>query len=1033
MASAHEIHRLLEEFYSYTTTNSRKREIEVTLQGFQKSPEVWKSCLNVIGNSSVNQIVWFFSASTLENTIQKRWLALNAADRLCVRESLWKIYVGISDKCSNNSTSNKLQRDKTAQLIALIGKKEFPEQHANYMEQIVELVQKKFILGIILLRATCEELLSTRSDISTERKQHLSYCISVFLPSFIPAINEYLTPITTPHQQKDHFYVENCKELLRCIQVLFQCDILHDEITTKIIENLFLIARYNPGTDDTDIEISVGAITALSELFLRQRKHQSHATIASGLIQLLKSGCTMPKTENHNNLAQYEQSLTELFKSSAEQLSIAWWRKTNIQCLEEYLGCLWQYTIYNVDDPITFKQKLSVWVPIIKYYGENKGEMFPDKCMTIVIYTLKRMLLQFDDDRKLQAIYDQCVDDPDSEWQSFLSQCLEVVSLIAYLNPQGVNELICNEFIKSQGPLDIFVSLMKTNDETFSSLCNDQVKCQYLQIMFRDLATEFQLVARTFPVISEVANGSNGARISAIISSLCETLQQALVQIHNWRSFKQQGIYQDLNYTVAQLVVSLIYLVPISDIQNNVKNMTSLIESTIQTILSSSSGCQLSKILTTAIGTFLLNITSNLRPKYLLESNFIPILMKTNLSSLEKSASQNIYKALFNCLVLQWRGVSAEDQNIQHRTAITQEFVLFLGCDILKINESMLVPGSSLPDSTIKAITNNLFVFQDILEYYEDSNSFTKSILTNALRPVIEKAVFLFNVFHHQNPKVIEQILNFFNSLIKTLQTQLGASAIKELLLLFIESCKKEQLEQAQLRWIDKLLHIFLVIIKQHGNSSAALIPDILNLTLEQVAPLVFNLDINYTENIDVIMSLYALFDGILQNRWQYFYKSQVLRGFSPGASDETGQNDMAPAHSEQFSSILTAYGHALTAFNHPDMMRVVLESLQSIDEKYKLFHSHFFIVKFSTAFQCAILRCLAAPEGSLNFDLLLGVLFKMSQQGQILEQVLRELDASMNRKTIEAICTATDFPTFAFNVSHLVQDIKYCQNVTQH
>lgn len=476
---------------------------------------------------------------------------------------------------------------------------------------------------------------------------------------------------------------------------------------------------------------------------------------------------------------------------------------------------------------------------------------------------------------------------------------------------------------------------------------------------------------------------------------------------------------------VAQLVISLIYLIPISDIQNNVKDMTSLIESTIQTILSSCTGCQLSKILTTAIGklllliklrfkelntcdssgTFLLNITSNLRPKYLLESQFIPILMKTDLQSLERVASQNVYKALFNCLVLQWRGVSAEEQNIQHRTAIAQEYVLFLGCDILKIDESVVV--SSLDEATLRAITHCLFVFQDILEYYEDSNSFTKSILTNALRPVIEKAVFL---FHHQNPKVIEHILNFFNSLIKTLQTQLGASAIKELLLLFIESCKKEQLEQAQLRWIDKLLHIFLVIIKQHGNSSAALIPDILNLTLEQVAPLVFTLNSNYTENIDVIMSLYALFDGILQNRWQYFYKSQVLRGFSPGAGDEASAaaSDITPAHSEQFSSILTAYGHALTAFNHPEMMRAVLESLQSIDEKYKLFHSHFFIVNFSTAFQCAILRCLAAPEGSLNFDLLLGVLFKMSQQGQVLERVLRELDASMNRKTIEAICTAT-------------------------
>lgn len=108
----------------------------------------------------------------MQNSIQKRWLALNTTDRVFVRESLWKIYVGFSDKFSSG---NKLQRDKTAQLIALIGKKEFPEQHSSYMQQIVELVEKKFLLGIILLRATCEELISTRSDITTERRQQLSY------------------------------------------------------------------------------------------------------------------------------------------------------------------------------------------------------------------------------------------------------------------------------------------------------------------------------------------------------------------------------------------------------------------------------------------------------------------------------------------------------------------------------------------------------------------------------------------------------------------------------------------------------------------------------------------------------------------------------------------------------------------------------------------------------------------------------------------------------------------------------------------
>lgn len=88
-ASVHEVDKLLQEFYNFTTTNARKREIECTLEGLQvischthfsllpinkrifdllsqKSSDFWRSCLEIVSNCSLNQIVWFFSASTLE-------------------------------------------------------------------------------------------------------------------------------------------------------------------------------------------------------------------------------------------------------------------------------------------------------------------------------------------------------------------------------------------------------------------------------------------------------------------------------------------------------------------------------------------------------------------------------------------------------------------------------------------------------------------------------------------------------------------------------------------------------------------------------------------------------------------------------------------------------------------------------------------------------------------------------------------------------------------------------------------------------
>lgn len=63
-----------------------------------------------------------------------------------------------------------LQRDKMAQLIALIGKREFPDHHSEFVSQILSLMKVKFILGITLLKSASHEICSTKIDCSHEQK-----------------------------------------------------------------------------------------------------------------------------------------------------------------------------------------------------------------------------------------------------------------------------------------------------------------------------------------------------------------------------------------------------------------------------------------------------------------------------------------------------------------------------------------------------------------------------------------------------------------------------------------------------------------------------------------------------------------------------------------------------------------------------------------------------------------------------------------------------------------------------------------------
>lgn len=160
---------LLNEFYASTTPNNRKREIESNLIAFKNQSDAWKTCLSVVSNASTfeqNQFLWFFCTSTLEHSITRRWMQLGSSDRAMMREALWRTYVNLS------TTTMKRQRDTYAQLISLLGKREFPDEDPNYIIHCMTLIKSNFVLGICLLRTTSEEVVSSREDVSTDRKQY---------------------------------------------------------------------------------------------------------------------------------------------------------------------------------------------------------------------------------------------------------------------------------------------------------------------------------------------------------------------------------------------------------------------------------------------------------------------------------------------------------------------------------------------------------------------------------------------------------------------------------------------------------------------------------------------------------------------------------------------------------------------------------------------------------------------------------------------------------------------------------------------
>lgn len=158
---------------------------------------------------------------------------------------------------------------------------------------------------------------------------------------------------------------------------------------------------------------------------------------------------------------------------------------------------------------------------------------------------------------------------------------------------------------------------------------------------------------------------------------------------------------------------------------------------------------------------------------------------------------------------------------------------------------------------------------------------------------------------------------------------------------------------------------------------------------------------------IDNFFFLYS----ILHYRWQYFYKSQVLKGFSPSSSDNypaSADNDDAPQHAEEFLAILTAYGQAIVTGNDPQLTRNVLASLQSLNERFRLYSRSFFRTNLLKSFQCALIKSLISPEGSLHYDYILSVLFPMGQVSDVyFHESFVSLGYSTTSSMVYEICVA--------------------------
>ncbi|XP_018802628.1 PREDICTED: exportin-6 [Bactrocera latifrons] len=1010
------VEALLQEFHQPATPNIRKREIETELIAFRGQASAWQISLQVAASIETNQYLWFFSTSTLEHWISRRWTHLTANERTLLRETLWNTYANLSVV-----SVQRRQRDTFAQLIALIGKREFPDDHPSYIIHCLELIRSdKFILGVTLLRITSEEVLNNRDCVTTERQNYFNSCISMCIPEILDLLTKYLI-ITVYHiNDKDIHSLPNnlvdyalttslpndnqlssaVLELLTCVQHLVSWT------RTELISEYFLMSILDLAQwRATQPDISLAALSVLNELLYLQKPLPHALTIMSGVNGLL---------EQHNTTKHQSEMYADKFRELLRLYTDRYWSKMVQQneLLESFLKSLYCCTI-SKNGALDFMEKLEIWTPIIKgLMLSSKQNRYNDVLYQLVVEIMRRILFEFNKS-ELELLDNELIEEnTQTEWQQFLSQCIECIALVGESRPNAVFAQVSAHWSR---PHVYLLSLESDLDSGKLYELGRKLKSQSFNEHLRDLSTVCQAVVRLSPLL-DINSPEVGAEVTSQLKLLTENLLTLLKFFTSNKiatlNLDKSTFQTDFDYLYAQIIMAIHSILPMSINLKYDEVIQSLFDALGAILLPNN--VTVAPIVSISASQLLLCISTVIRPKRLLETMFVMQLMQAGLklTHLPRQAITNIYISLIGYLVLPWKIMEEQQQDYTSRCNHVCEYVKCQAQNFLELDSQASVSKIS------SVMPNSLGIFSEVIEYFKDSCNTTKDMLALAFRPIITKALMLFNDFGISNNAISISTADLSLSILRSLLNQFGAQFIKDMITLYITVSSREQLSLNQLTVLEKILHMFQLVVQQPGNTWTTMLPSILNFTIEQVLPLLQQHDSSLVDGTDLSSTVYALFDSILLHKWQYFYKPHVQYN---GSLLHTSSDNLHPEH---FMAILNAYGQVLVSGNDPNLVRKVLLSMQTVNERWRLFQRALFQDSLLTSFQRALINRLLSGEGSLHFDQLANVLYAM---GQVDNLKLRESFVTagfpVNPKYLDVICLSTDIPTFSQKLSQLIQD----------
>lgn len=595
------------------------------------------------------------------------------------------------------------------------------------------------------------------------------------------------------------------------------------------------------------------------------------------------------------------------------------------------------------------------------------------------------------------------------------------MSTAAEVEPCKIFDLIHSEFNREDGKLKVFMALLNSLpdfskdaakipvnlDDLLSCFTHEPSKPFFFHCLIRDLASLLQTITQLSSVVLLMTEERSHS-ISNVIRSCIYAFKLTNRKKLHLNNLGNPSVTTDLVELQAQLLTSVRSLLLLkNDIYEDNEEIFSLIASVAQVLLPSRYGCEEPLIVTNSSAQLLLTITSGIRPNYILKVPLFTELLQSNLShQSDKHVRLSIKRIVCNSLLLPYNKIAinqVEDQEYEKRGHYVQQYVEFISSKFLLMD---LTNESSLVFEQTKA---ELGDYEELLTVFEDTNTISKQMLLAALQKVINKAIELFQKFG-KNPIVYSTIVNFFLGAVRCLQLQLGNDFVTQIIRMFLEMAT---VSNGNAQALNKLLQMLIFIVQQSGSAASVLMGDVLKMTLDDLLPLERN------QSADISVNLYTLFDTILQNHWNYFQKTPAV-----GVAGRSHQEDLL--------KMFTAYGQFLcngTNSQDPNVIRIILSSLEKLNDQWRLYDKVFFKNLLLKSFMCTLIRLVISQGGILFYDQIISIIFHMAERNKsVLQESFVAIGYPAEVKIIQQICETCDLPTFSSNMEILIQDTFYSQ-----